>query len=272
MDMKNKVFVVTGAASGIGLHMVKQLSKNGNKVVATDININKLKDCFSEIDNRLILHHDIADPKDWESVLSSTLEKFKKIDYLLNVAAIIKPGFLKENSIEDIDLHIDINVKGTFYGIQSCGQQMIKQGFGHIINVASLAGVAPIYGIGLYSASKYAVRGYSLAVAQELREHNVFVTVICPDLVKTPMLDLQLNYGDETALTFSGEKPLTVLDIEKAFYKAINKRPMEICIPGSRGITAKIANFFPGVAPHLKSRLLKKGNDKKKMILEQLKN
>ena len=269
--MSKKVFIVTGAASGIGLHMVKTLVQKGHSVVATDINFSKLKDCFSNSPDRIILEHDITKPKDWQTVIQEALSAFGQIDYLFNVAAIIKPGFLKDNEIADVDQHIDINVKGTIYGMQMCGKQMVAQGFGHIINISSLAGVAPIYGIGLYSASKYAVRGYSLAAAQELKEHNVYVTVICPDLVKTPMLDLQLNYGDETALTFSGDKALTVKDIEAAFTKAMQTRQMEICIPGHRGVTAKLANFFPAIAPLLKSRLVAKGRTSKKKYQEETK-
>ncbi|MEQ8712414.1 MAG: SDR family oxidoreductase [Cyclobacteriaceae bacterium] len=253
------VIVITGAASGIGQHMAKVYSGKKYKVVATDRNIDQLKIIFSENEHRILIEHDISLTESWKSVLERTLKEFGKVDYLLNIAAIIEPGFIFNTELSSIDRHMDINAKGTFYGMKIIGDQMVNQRSGHMINIASLAGVAPIYGISLYSASKYAVRGYSLAAAQELREKNIYCTVICPDLVDTPMLDQQLEYDKETALTFSGSKALSVVDIEKAVDRAMRTRQLEICVPESRGYTAKIANFLPQISFWLKSQLISKG-------------
>ncbi len=253
------MIIITGAASGIGQHMAQVFSKRPYRLVVTDRNFDQLSMIFSASDHRLVLAHDISLPEKWQQVLDHTLEQFGRVDYLFNIAAIIEPGFIFNTNVGSIDQHMDINAKGTFYGMKIIGDQMVRQGSGHIINIASLAGVAPIYGISLYSASKYAVRGYSLAVAQELREKNVYCTVICPDLVDTPMLDLQLNYDKETALTFSGNKTLSVSDIEKAILKAMRTRQLEICVPESRGYTAKIANFLPQISFWLKKELIAKG-------------
>lgn len=258
-NKNSPVIMITGAASGIGQHLAKTFSLQNYRVVATDRNIEQLALIFSNNDKRIAIAHDISLSESWKQVLAQTMDKFGRVDYLLNVAAIIEPGFIFDIELESIDRHIDINTKGTFYGMKIIADQMITQGSGHIINIASLAGVAPIYGISLYSASKYAVRGYSLAAAQELREKNVFCTVICPDLVDTPMLDQQLDYDKETALTFSGNKALTVVDIEKAVQRAMRTRQLEICVPESRGYTAKIANFLPQISFWLKSQLISKG-------------
>ena len=82
---------------------------------------------------------------------------------------------------------------------------MIPLGSGHIVNIASLASLVPSPGLALYSASKYAVRAFSLAAAEELREHGVAVTTVCPDAVRTAMLDKQLDYP-EAALTFTAPR------------------------------------------------------------------
>lgn len=269
---KEKVIIITGAASGIGMHLAKVFYEKNFSVVVTDINFKKLSLIFSNTNRRLVLEHDISNTSSWKIIVEKTINTFGNIDYLFNVAAIIEPNFVNSYDLSSIDKHFDINAKGTIYGIKIIGDVMIKQKSGHIINVASLAGVAPIYGIGLYSASKYAVRGYSLAVAQELRKHNVFCTVICPDLVDTPMLDQQLGFDDETALTFSGNgKPLKVTDIEHAFIKAMHKKPLEICVPESRGITAKIANFFPEITFYLSEKLITKGRERKSIFQQERK-
>lgn len=260
------VIIITGAASGIGQHLTRVFSKRPYRVVATDRNIDQLRLVFSENPSRRTLAHDISLPESWQRVIDESLSLFGRVDYLLNVAAIIEPGFIYDIDIGSIDRHMDINAKGTFYGMKLVGDLMVRQGSGHIINIASLAGVAPIYGISLYSASKYAVRGYSLAAAQELREKYVYCTVICPDLVDTPMLDQQLDFDKETALTFSGHQALSVIDIEKAVDRAMRTRQLEICVPESRGYTAKIANFLPQISFWLKSQLITKGRANRERI------
>ena len=135
---------------------------------------------------------------------------------------------------------------------------------GHIINISSLAGVAPIPGIALYSASKFAVRGFSIALAYELKRENIYVSVICPDAVNTPMLDLQVPY-EEASLTFSGST-LEPLDISKLVIKCLKNKPIEITIPIHRGILAKLGNFFPGLAHILVEPLKKLGRRKQTII------
>ena len=146
---------------------------------------------------------------------------------------------------------------------------MIETGHGHIINIASLAGVAPISGIALYSTSKFAVRGFSLALAQELTPHGINVSVICPDAIQTPMLDLQEDY-DEAALTFSGPKALTVEHIEDCLFShVIPHAPFEVTLPWHRGVLAKIGSAFPQISMRLSNSLRKQGRKAQQKRKEQ---
>jgi 3-oxoacyl-[acyl-carrier protein] reductase len=122
-----------------------------------------------------------------------------------------------------------------------------------------LAGVAPINGLAVYSASKSAIRTFSLAIVPELQRYGVHVSVICQDLVDTDMLTEQSAY-EAAALTFSGKKYLHVQDIQKAvFQRALEKKDIEILVPRGRGLTAKIGNFFPSIGFKLTDILSKKG-------------
>ena len=258
--MKKTVFI-TGSANGIGKHLSEVFYNRGFNVVATDFLIEKLitqtADWSSE--NCLIEQLNVTDIENWQKVVQKTLLTFGKIDILLNVAGVITPGFIEDFALKDIDYHIDINVKGVMYGTKIVADEMMRIGEGHIINFASLAGVAPIHGIALYSASKYAVRGFSLAITPELRAKGIQVSVICPDLVNTNMLTSQLDYK-AAALTFSGNKVLTVKDIEKVvLVNALQKRQAEILVPLSRGLTAKLGNLFPSIGFWLTENLTKKG-------------
>jgi 3-oxoacyl-[acyl-carrier protein] reductase len=193
-------------------------------------------------------------------------DNFGRLDICINNAGVITPGFIEELPLQSIDFQVDVNIKGVMYGTKYAADMMLRQGAGHIINFASLAGVAPIHGLAVYSASKHAVRGFSLSIVPELRSKGIYVSVICPDLVHTQMLTMQLEYK-AAALTFSGNQYLTVKDIEYAvFEKALNKKQIEILIPQSRGITAKIGNFFPSIGFALTRMLEKKGLKKQAQL------
>jgi len=271
--MNNEVIWLTGCASGVGLHLTGAFLQRGYRVVATDINIKELEHQANhqgwDRNNVLIIKLDVTSQDDWQSVYQEVIKRWGRIDKLLNIAGYLKPGFIHETDSNEIDRHIDINVKGLIIGSQLVAKHMVKNGHGHIINIASLAGLAPIPGIALYSTSKFAVRGFSLALAQELKSHGIQVTVICPDAIQTPMLDLQEDY-DEAALTFSGPKALSVENIESAiFSNAIPNMPLEISLPWHRGVLAKFGNTFPKAAIALTKALSKQGRKAQKKRKQQ---
>lgn len=259
----NKTVFITGCANGIGKALVERFYSLGYRVIATDIDFDKLKSHSWDSSKVSIYKLDVTNPEEWYGVVAAVIDKFGQIDVLINNAGVIIPAFIHDFTIKDVDFHIDINLKGVIYGSKIVSDLMLKQGSGHIINIASLAGVAPIQGLSLYSASKFAVRGFTLSIAQELKPRGIFVSVVCPDLVDTNMLKLQLDY-EAANLTFSGNKVLTVNDIADAIiHRAINQKEVEILIPRSRGFLAKIGNFFPSMADFLTKTLSKKGNQKR---------
>lgn len=256
--MRDEVAVITGAARGIGRHFAGEMAKHGYRLVLTDVDYEDLSGAFEATDNLVLLEHDIRDRGHWQAVLDEVERRFGRLDYLVNNAGVIQPGHAWEAELDDIDRQIDVNVKGLMYGTLLASRAMRKRGRGHIINVASLTGVAPISGLDIYSASKFAVRGFSLAVAHGLHGTGVAVTVICPDLVDTAMLDLQLDY-DASALAFSGSRALAVEDVSRALFRVMETRPMELNLPRSRGWLAKIGNLAPRLATVLSRTLTSKG-------------
>lgn len=137
---------ITGAANGIGKHLAFEFFKKGYNVIVSDIDLALLTTHFFNLDIQKVLYfkHDISIAAEWSINLEKSIKKFHKIDILINTAAIIKPGFLHEISIEDIDNHIDINSKALMYSTKLISDHMVKYKSGHIINFSSLAGVAPI--------------------------------------------------------------------------------------------------------------------------------
>ncbi len=253
---------VTGSASGLGRALTTALLARGWRVLATDIDRDRLAAVAveSEWDTaRCSLQTlDIRDAGRWRELLSSRPEGWGLPLLLCNVAGYLLPGWVLETADEQVDLHLDINVKGLIHGSRVVGLAMAEAGRGHIINIASLAGVAPVPGIALYSTSKFAVRGFSLALAQELAPAGVSVSVICPDAIETPMLELQES-REEAALTFSGGRVLTTDEVVGDILAVIDRPRRERLLPASRGWMAKLASAFPGLAERLAQPLRRRG-------------
>lgn len=245
--------LITGAASGIGRHVAEQLIARGDKVFAVDINIQGL----SGFEHSASL--DIRSAEQWQAVYAQAEQAMGEIDVLMNVAGVFRSGYGWEISEDDIDFHMDINVKGLILGTMAALKRMKPRGKGHIINVASLAGITPVPGFSLYSASKHAARAFSLSVAAELMDTDIAVTAVCPDAVQTPMLDIQKD-DEHAALTFSGGRVLAVEDVTNVIInKVLTQRPPEVMIPVSRGLLAKAGGAAPGMHRQLLGSLRKKG-------------
>jgi 3-oxoacyl-[acyl-carrier protein] reductase len=255
--------IITGCASGIGLALCDRLYGDGHRVVATDINEEGLRQAAAERgwepERARLVRLDLRDKEAVQRVVDETVEHNGSVDVLLNVAGHLHPGYAHEAPLEEVDRHIDVNVKGTLYLTMAAARRMVPQGSGHIVNVASLAGVAGIPGLSLYSSSKFAVRGWSLAVAAELHRHGVYVTVVCPDAVQTPMLDKQVDFK-EAALTFSGARALTTDEVVSAIVdEVLVKRPLEVMLPRARGALAKLASAAPRMHHLVQPLLHRKG-------------
>lgn len=243
-------FLVTGSASGIGRHLTGLLARAGHRVLATDVAAEALaaaaRDDGWDPTRVGTLRLDVRRADEWEVAL----DRAGDVDVALNVAGVIRPGYVSDVTPGDIDYHIDVNVKGVILGTTAAARRMAARGRGHIVNFGSLASLTPTPGLSLYSASKFAVRGFSIAAAVELAPRGVAVSVILPDAVQTPMLDLQVDH-EEAALTFSGSRPLTVEEVGRAVIdRVLRDRPLELAIPLSRGLLARLANTVP--APMLK--------------------
>jgi NADP-dependent 3-hydroxy acid dehydrogenase YdfG len=265
--MKN--FLISGCASGIGAQLAAVLLARGERVCAVDINaapMEALKARAQSADQLWIATLDVRDAAAWDKLVAAFVQRWGRLDVIMNVAGVLRPGYCYEGESGDVDFHFDVNAKGAIHGTRAAARQMLVQGGGHIINIASLAGIAPVPGLSLYSASKFAVRGYTLAVAHELRDKGIKVTVICPDAVQTPMLDLQVDY-EQAALTFSGSRSLSTQEVVDAILdRALVKAPMEITLPAARGFVSKIASFLPGLSALMLGSLQRRGRQQQDKV------
>lgn len=265
-----ETFLITGCASGIGRHLAETFVSQGRRVLLTDVAADRLEEVHKHLDSSraAMLPLDVRDAGQWEAAVRLAVEKWGTLDAVLNVAGYLRVGELLDLPEAEVHRHLDINSKGVILGTLAAARQMQRQGGGRIVNIASLAGIAPVPGLALYSASKFAVRGFSLSAALEFRPHGITVTVICPDAVQTPMLDIQKD-REEAALTFTGGRILTVADIADAVELAFRKGPMEIVVPRRRGWLAKLTSAVPGITGALVERLKKRGRERQKKMREK---
>jgi NADP-dependent 3-hydroxy acid dehydrogenase YdfG len=264
----SKVMVLTGCASGIGRHLATELFKQGHRLLVSDVNGDMLeaeaRTSWNDAERVELQQFDVRDREAWDRTIAKTVARWGRVDVVLNVAGYLAAGWAHEMSSDVIERTIDVNVKGVIHGTNAAARQMIRQRSGHIVNIASLAAVAAVPGIAVYAASKHAVRGFSLAVAQELSPHGIAVTTVCPALVATPMLDTQV-VRPEAALTFATSRPLSVEEVAQAVLgRGLEQRPLElfVTVPRSGQVAmTKLGNAFPALAARLAARLIERGRE-----------
>lgn len=271
--LKEKVIIITGAAGGIGSATARLFAEQEAILVLTDIQREKLKELGEALKNSgtntMTIEHDVTDSESWESLMEKVVKEFGKIDALINNAGVIQPGPAEVIKLDEVKHQISVNLMGTIYGCRAALRIMKAQNFGKIVNIASLGGIVPMPGEAVYSATKYAIRGYSLSLRAELRKSPLEITAVCPDSVDTPQLDYELLH-DEAVLSFIGE-PLKPEKVAKGILKAVNKKKPEILIPNGMGIFCRIGMSFPRlfffVLPMLEKigiSTIKKRREKKK--------
>ncbi|MFQ3844288.1 SDR family oxidoreductase [Staphylococcus pseudoxylosus] len=191
-ELKDKVAIVTGASSGIGASIAETLSQHGVKVVLTGRNEARLSDVAkqlqensqSEIDTHIV---DVTQKDEVAKLVKETENKFSHVDILVNSAGLMLSSAITDGDVEAWENMIDVNVKGTLYGINAVLPIFLNQSTGHIINIASISGFEVTKQSTLYSASKAAVHTITQGLEKELAKTGVRVTSISPGMVDTPL-------------------------------------------------------------------------------------
>lgn len=207
MKLKNKSIVVTGGAQGLGRSCAERFIADGAQVLVSDINKEKLEDTAKEIGAQYLVA-DISKRGDVENVIQTCVDQFGKIDVILNNAGVARNQEFLEISDDDYDSVLNVNLKGTFLGVQTAAKQMIQQGSGGvIINMSSINALLANPSLATYAMSKGGMNQLTNVAAVALAPHNIRVVGIGPGTILTEMVKEAIFTSDEARKTVLSRTP-----------------------------------------------------------------
>ena len=187
--MEGRVALITGGASGLGAEDARVLAREGAKVVITDVQDALGEQVAAEIEGCLYLHQDVRDEARWDEVVRLTLERFGRLDTLVNNAGLVRFASVEDMSYADFRLQTEVMLNGTFLGCKAALPHMSKDGSGAIINMASIAAISGMAAIPAYTAAKAGIIGMTRSVAIHCKEqgYRIRCNAIAPGGIETPM-------------------------------------------------------------------------------------
>ncbi len=254
--MNDPVFLVSGAACGLGQSLVNRLAGLGLRVVAADADNHRLEEA-----SRLaawpagtvrLVPLDVREPAQWAAAFAAGARAFGAVDVLLHAASHLTAGEAHAAAAEDVHRHLDVNAKGTAFALQAAAAHMVPRGSGHAVVFSSLDAFAPRPGLGLHGAAAAAARAVALAADLELRPRGVAVTVVCTGTVEGPA-DV-LGLGQRATDQAGGAEVTADAVVDAVLGRVLPGRPRELVVPSSRGLAARLACLSPALSAYLWNR------------------
>lgn len=253
-----KSAVVTGGASGIGYALCQALDQHGVWVYAADVNEAGLAKLQQTSSAKLKTHRvDVSDEAAVAVLLQRVMTEQGRLDYLFNNAGVVVGGNFEDMTAAAWQKIININLWGVIHGTQHGYALMLKQGFGHIINTASSAGVLPVAKSTAYAATKHAVVGLSTSLREEARKHGVRISVACPGLVDTNIFASATNLKGHDYDAAMKEVPIDKISPAQAarhMLAGTMRNQQLIVFPFTNRIIVGLYRLMPGVMSRLISQ------------------
>ncbi|KZZ84586.1 SDR family NAD(P)-dependent oxidoreductase [Bacillus sp. SJS] len=244
-----KVAIVTGGASGIGKALCMELSRQGAAVIIADINEEEGMAAQTSIPHSTFVYCDVTDFSSIEQIINGVCTEYGKLDYLFNNAGVALYGEFSDMNLEHWKKTMNVNVWGVIHGTQIAYAIMKKQGFGHIANTASAAGLGPSPVSAVYSATKHTVVGLTTSLHYEAEAFGVKVTTLCPAFVDTPILSKAEAVNlDKTIIMeqFKKQKMMSPEKFAKIALRGIHRNKPIICPMPLRKTLDIFFTLFPG--------------------------
>jgi short-subunit dehydrogenase len=245
--LDGRVILIVGGAQGIGAATAVRLLEAGARVALADVNADELERRRRDLAGRgypvVTVPVDVRRVETIDVALARTREALGDVDAVINCAAVLHPAAIADASLDDVRQEVEVNLLGTMAIARVFVPYFRSRGRGHLVLVASLGGIVPMPGGAGYCATKFAVRGFGLALGLELRGSGVAVSVICPDSTDTAQLRTEALH-EGSAMSFTSA-PLDPDDVARAIARTIRRPRPETLVPGPRGLLAKLLAFSP---------------------------
>ncbi|WP_067436533.1 SDR family oxidoreductase [Nocardioides jensenii] len=239
--------VVTGAGRGLGKEIARLLVARGHRVLVTDVDEATARATADELGHgAFAMAVDVRDHAQVEAARDAIVERAGGLEVWVNNAGVLVTGPAWEQDAAARNLMLEVNAIGTINGTVAAIGAMRGQGGGHVVNIASLAGITAVTGEAVYAASKHAVMGFSLSTAADLKAvgvKDIRISCVCPDGIWTPMLHDKLD-DPGSALSFSG-KLLQPEEVVDAIRRVLDKPKLVSIVPKWRGLVARAGDFLP---------------------------
>ena len=234
---KDKIVIVTGAASGIGRALSEELSRAGAIMIMADIHSDGLEQVASKLTadggRAHTAHLDVTQAAEVQALVDKVMSEHGRLDYIFNNAGIAIAGEVRDLSLDHWRRIIDVNLMGVIYGTNAAYSAMIKQRFGHIVNTASLAGLVGFPTMIPYVTTKYAVVGLSTSLRAEAEAFGVKVSVVCPGFIQTGIFDAAtyVHSSQEELLARLPFKLITASEAARAILRGVARNKAVIVFP-----------------------------------------
>jgi NAD(P)-dependent dehydrogenase (short-subunit alcohol dehydrogenase family) len=267
-SVSGKVAFVTGGASGIGAALTAELVHRGAEVWIADRQIARAQQLAARLSGAGVVHAielDVRDYPSFERAVNEAVEESGRIDYLFNNAGIGVSGEIDSYTLDDWNDVFDVNLRGVVHGIQAVYPVMIRQGSGHIVNTASMAGLTTTVGQASYTATKHAVVAISRTLRVEAERHGVQVSALCPGVIRTPILTGG-EYGrinmpgvsnDEFLKSWERLRPMAADKFAKRVLRAVLRNDAMIVVPRWWKAWWYMERLSPALSLRASRRLLK---------------
>jgi NAD(P)-dependent dehydrogenase (short-subunit alcohol dehydrogenase family) len=248
-DLAGKVAFITGGGSGVALGQAKAFAAVGMKIVIVDIRQDHLDSALAWFKERKLPAHgvrlDITDRKAYAAAADEAERVMGPVQLLCNTAGVSQFGPAQMATYEDWDWQMSVNLGGVINGVQTFVPRMLRHKLGgHIVNTASMAGILPIGGATIYCTSKFAVRGLSECLRQDLAPHGIGVSVLCPGAVNTNIHEAVLTRPSHLANTgYYGADPMVMKGLKEVIQPGYDPVVLgEIVV---RGVQANAEYIIP---------------------------
>ncbi|MGB5547418.1 MAG: SDR family oxidoreductase, partial [Polyangiales bacterium] len=246
-----------GGAGGIGKALAEEMGARGCYLVLADINSElldktaaELRASGAQLDAKTV---DVRDAAQVQALVDAAHQELGRIDYVFNNAGVNVCAEIRDTTLEDWNRLIDVNLRGVIHGVHAAYPIMCEQGFGHIINTASAAGLIPAAAEGAYAATKHAVVGLSSTLRIEAASFGVKVSVVCPGLVDTPILDSTsyVKLDPEALRKISPGKPVSPRKAAKQILRGVERNRFYIVLTATVHALWRLHRYAPGASLRL---------------------